>query len=216
MMYVRTLFLALAASAPLFIGAGRWVPAFFVYAVMLWLLSGTVLTVLLRKSPGLVAERLKPPSDRDRATRRIALPLMLTHYLIAGLDVGRFGWSTVPMAVQIAGFLAFLAAFVLTAWTLLSNPYASAAVRIQSERGHTVITTGPYAFVRHPMYLGVLFFVLGSGPALGSWWSELVLLPVLVVFVRRTLLEDRMLHNELPGYDAYARKVRYRVIPGLF
>jgi protein-S-isoprenylcysteine O-methyltransferase Ste14 len=66
------------------------------------------------------------------------------------------------------------------------------------------------------MYLGVLFFVLGSGPALGSWWSELAILPVLVVFVRRTLIEDRMLRAELPGYDAYARKVRFRVIPGLF
>jgi protein-S-isoprenylcysteine O-methyltransferase Ste14 len=216
MMYVRTFVLAIGASVPLFIGAGRWVPAFVVYAVMLWLISGTILTVLLRKSPGLVAERMKPPSDRDRNSRRIALPLMLLHYLIAGLDVGRFGWSTVPTSVQIVGFLAILAAFVLTGWTFLSNPFASAAVRIQSERGHTVITTGPYAFVRHPMYLGVLFFALGSGPALGSWWSELVLLPVLVVFVRRTLLEDRMLHAELAGYEAYAQKVRSRVIPGIF
>jgi protein-S-isoprenylcysteine O-methyltransferase Ste14 len=216
MMFVRTSVFAIAVSIPLFAGAGRWVPAFFAYAVMLWLVSGTVYTVLLRKSPGLVAERLKPPSDRDRASRRIALPLALVHYLIAGLDVGRFGWSSVPLAVQIAAFFTVIGAFALVGWTLLSNPYASTAVRIQSERGHTVISTGPYAFVRHPMYLAVLLFVLASGPALGSWWSELALLPVLAVFVRRTLLEDRMLHAELPGYAAYAEKVRFRVVPGLF
>jgi protein-S-isoprenylcysteine O-methyltransferase Ste14 len=216
MMYVRTFVFAIAVAVPLFLGAGRWVPAFLAYAVMLWLIVGTVYTVLLRKSPELVAERMKPPSDRDRASRRIALPLALVHYLVAGLDVGRFGWSTVPASAQIAGFLAVGGSLVLVGWTLLSNPYASTAVRIQAERGHTVITTGPYAFVRHPMYLAVLLFVLGSGPALGSWWADLPLLPVLAVFVRRTLFEDRMLQEELPGYDAYARKVRFRVVPGIF
>jgi protein-S-isoprenylcysteine O-methyltransferase Ste14 len=216
MMFARTFVLGLAAAVPLFGGAGRWVPAFFAYALMLWLVPGTIYTVLLRKSPGLVAERLKPPGDRDRATRRIALPLILTHFLVAGLDVGRFGWSAVPPAAQIAGFLATVGAFALVGWTLLSNPYASTAVRVQAERGHTVVSTGPYALVRHPMYLAVLVFGLGSGPALGSWWSGLVLLPVAIVFVRRTLIEDRMLHDELPGYADYARKVRFRVLPGIF
>ena len=121
-----------------------------------------------------------------------------------------------PPAAQIAGFVTIVGSFTLVLWTLLSNPYASSAVRIQSERGHTVISTGPYAFVRHPMYLAVFFFVFASGPALGSWWSALALLPLLAVFVRRTLIEDRMLHDELPGYATYARKVRFRVVPGLF
>ena len=215
MMYARTLVFGIAVAIPLFAGAGRWGPAFFASALMLWLVAGTVYTILLRKSPGLVAERMKPPSDRDRASRRIAIPLIIAHCLAAGLDA-RFGWSAVPAAAQIAGFLASGGALVLVGWTLLSNPYASTAVRIQAERGHTVISTGPYAFVRHPMYLAVLLFGIGSGPALGSWWSGLALLPVLIVFVRRTLVEDRMLHDELPGYDAYARKVRFRVIPGVF
>ena len=215
MMYLRTLVFGIAVSIPLFAGAWRWVPAFFAYALMVWLVTGTVYTVLLHKSPGLVAERMKPPSDRDRASRRIAIPLMLAHYFLAGLDA-RLGWSAVPAAVQFAGFLVSGGAFVLVGWTLLSNPYASTAVRIQSERGHTVVTTGPYAFVRHPMYFAVLLYGLGSGPALGSWWAMLALLPVLVVFVRRTLVEDRMLHEELPGYDAYAQRVRFRVIPGIF
>jgi protein-S-isoprenylcysteine O-methyltransferase Ste14 len=214
-MYARTLVFGIAVAIPLFAGAGRWVPAFFAYALMLWLVAGTVYTILLRTSPGLVAERMKPPSDRDRASRRIAVPLVVAHCLVAGLDA-RFGWSAVPAAAQIAGFLASGGALTLVGWTLLSNPYASTAVRIQAERGHTVISTGPYAFVRHPMYLAVLLFGLGSGPALGSWWSGLALLPVLAVFVRRTLVEDRMLRDELPGYEAYARRVRFRVIPGIF
>jgi len=215
MMFARTLVFGIAVSVPLFLGAGRWVPAFLAYPVMLWLVAGTVYTVLLRKSPGLVAERMKPPSDRDRSTRRIAIPLMLAHYFVAGLDA-RFGWSAVPIAAQVLGFLASGGALLLVGWTLLSNPYASTAVRIQSERGHTVVSTGPYAFVRHPMYFAVLLYGIGSGPALGSWWAMLALLPVLIVFVRRTLVEDRMLHEELPGYEAYARRVRFRVIPGLF
>jgi protein-S-isoprenylcysteine O-methyltransferase Ste14 len=215
MMYARTLIFGIAVLVPLTAGAGRWVPRFFAYAAMLWLVAGTVYTVLLRKSPELVAERMKPPSDRDRASRRIAIPLMLAHYFVAGLDA-RFGWSRVPAALQIAGFAAAGGALAIVGWTLLSNPYASTAVRIQSERGHTVISTGPYAFVRHPMYFAVLLYGLGSGPALGSWWSMLALLPVLIVFVRRTLVEDRMLRDELPGYDAYAQRVRYRVLPGIF
>ena len=108
------------------------------------------------------------------------------------------------------------AAVTSTGWTLLSNPYASSAVRIQTERSQRVISKGPYGFVRHPMYLGVLLISLGSGPALGSWWSSLVLVPLLAVFVARTLKEDRMLQHELDGYRDYAARVRWRVVPGLF
>lgn len=216
MMFARTLVFAVVVSVPLFVAAGRWVPAFAAYAAMLWLVTGTIYTVLSWTSPALVAERFKPPSDRDRASRRIAMPLILLHCAIAGLDVGRYGWSGVSLAVQAAGFMTVLASLALVGWTLLSNPYASTAVRIQDDRGHAVISTGPYAIVRHPMYLGVLLFGLGSPAALGSWWSGLALLPVLVVFVRRTLFEDRMLREELPGYEAYARRVRFRVVPGVF
>jgi len=215
MMFVRTLVLALVAAVPLVVGAGRFVPAFLAYVVMLWVVPGAIYTLLLRKSPDLVAERMKPPSDRDRASRRIALPLALVHLLVAGLDA-RFGWSMVPAAVQVAGFLTTVGSLVLVGWTLWSNPYASTAVRIQAERGQTVVTAGPYGYVRHPMYLAVLLFVAGSGPALGSWWSLLPLMPVPIVFVRRTLVEDRMLREELPGYEAYAERVRFRVLPGIF
>lgn len=216
MMYVRALVFALFAALPLFAAAGRWDPWLGAYVVGVWLVTGTVYTVLERVSPELVAERLsRQPNDRDRASRLVALPLMVAHYALAGLDA-RFGWSAVPVAAQALGLATTCGALLLVGWTLASNPYASSAVRIQSERGHAVVDAGPYGLVRHPMYLGVLLFGLASGIALGSWWAALPMLPVLGTFVRRTLLEDRMLRAELPGYSQYAARVRWRVVPGLF
>lgn len=216
MMFLRMLPLALVTAVPLFAGAGRLdVPAFYAYLSVLWLVAGATYTVALRRHPDLVAERLAPPSDRDRASRRIAIPLVLAHDLLAGLDV-RYGWSVIAGWAQGGGLLLVVSGLALAGWTILTNPYASTAVRIQAERGQLVIETGPYALVRHPMYLGVLLVSCGSGPALGSWWAGFLLLPVLAVFVRRTLIEDRMLHRELAGYAAYAGRVRFKVLPGVF
>jgi len=217
MMFLRTLPIAVLVMLLLALGAGRWdLPMHWAYVAVLWLSAGTTYTLLQSRSPELIRERLKPPSDRDRSTRRVAIPIMLAHYLVAGLDAGRLGWTRVPFPLQIAGLAMLAASMAVVGWTLLSNPYASSAVRIQSEREHHVITTGPYAIVRHPMYLGVLLFSLGSGAALGSWLAAVLLVPVLAIFVRRTLLEDRMLHAELKGYAEYAARVRWRVVPGLF
>lgn len=213
MMFLRTLPIGVVVYIVLAMSAGRWdAPWLAAYAASVWLTSGLIYTLAPAE---LVRERLKPPSDRDRKSRLISIPLMLVHYAIAGLDV-RLGWSAVPMALQIAGLALVLSSLALVGWVLVTNPFASTAVRIQGERGHSVIRTGPYAIVRHPMYLAVLGFGLGSGVALGSWWASLPLVPVLAVFVKRTLLEDRMLHEELPGYRDYAASVRWRVVPGVF
>jgi protein-S-isoprenylcysteine O-methyltransferase Ste14 len=158
---------------------------------------------------------MRPPSDRDRATRRLVALPYLAHLVIAGLDA-RYEWSAVPEGVTIAGLALVAAGFLLVGWTLLTNPFASSAVRVQEERAHRVISTGPYALVRHPMYLAVLLVCLGAGPALASWYAGLLLLPMVAVFIRRTLLEDAMLHGELPGYADYASRVRSRVVPGVF
>ena len=162
-----------------------------------------------------MAERMKPPSDRDRLTRRLAVGPCLAHLVVAGLDA-RYGWSSMPVTLRLLGFASMTLAWSLIAWTFATNRFASSAVRIQTERNHEVITTGPYAIVRHPMYLGVFLTVLGSPLALGSWWALLVVSPVALIFVRRTRLEDRMLHDELPGYAEYARRTRYRIVPGIF
>lgn len=217
MMFLRTLPFAVLMGLMFSLGAGRWdLPMPWAYAAVVWLGAGTIYSLLRSRNPELLRERMRPPSDRDRSTRLISIPLMAGHYVVAGLDAGRLGWTHVPFPIQGAGLALIATGMALIGWTLLSNPYASSAVRIQTERAHHVITTGPYAIVRHPMYLGVLIFVLGSGPALGSWLAEVLLLPLLPVFARRTLIEDRMLHAELRGYPEYAARVRWRVVPGLF
>jgi protein-S-isoprenylcysteine O-methyltransferase Ste14 len=215
--FLRALIPAAIIAALLFGFAQRLdVPAFWLYTLSLWLNAGVLYTVLTRRNPELVRERMRPPSDRDRTTRIVSMVAAVAHFAFAGLDVGQLGWSAVPMALQVLGFGLAAAGFGFVDWTLLSNPFASSAVRIQSEREHAVISTGPYAIVRHPMYLGVFLFILGSGLALGSAWSTLALLPVAAVFVRRTLREDRMLRDELAGYSSYAQRVRSRIAPGVF
>jgi protein-S-isoprenylcysteine O-methyltransferase Ste14 len=207
---------AVMVAAVLFGTAGRvdvW--NFWAYAGVVFGSVGTVFALLARFSPALYAERVSPPDDRDRATRRLVAAPLVSHLIVAGLDA-RFAWSDVPLVLVIAGLVAMAAAFVLVGWTLLSNPFASSAVRLQAEREQSVISSGPYALVRHPMYLAVFVCCGAAGPALGSWYAGACLAPVLVVFVRRTLLEERMLRAELDGYDAYAARVRWRVVPGVF
>ena len=203
-------------AAILFGSAGRidlpWVWAY----LAAWLAYiGVASEVALRLHPDLVRERMKPPSDREPLTRRLAVVPGVAHLVIAGLDA-RFGWSSVGAVAHAVGFTALVVGMVFIGWTFAVNRFASSAVRIQDERGHAVIRTGPYAWVRHPMYLGVLLIVLGSGPALGSWWALLVALPFVPIFARRTRIEDRMLHEELAGYADYAKHTRWRILPGVF
>lgn len=201
----------------LFLPAGRVdLPWFWAWLAVLAASGAATNLLLARYQPALLAERMRPPSDRDAASRKVALPLFVAHLVLAGLDVGRFGWSSVPIYLQVFGLCAFALGFALVIWTLLSNPYASSAVRIQTDRAQVVISSGPYGIVRHPMYLAVVFVTLGSGLALGSWVAAPLLWPVILVFARRTLIEDRMLHDELGGYAEYATRVRWRVVPGVF
>jgi len=202
--------------AVLSIAAGRadvW--GFWAWVIVMWLTSLGIHLWLRRIDPDLLAERMRPPSDRDRPTRWLVLLPLLAALVVTGLDV-RLGWSTVPLPVQIAGLVLVVLGILFAGWVLVTNPFASSAVRIQQDRGQHVISTGPYALVRHPMYLAVLVVCLGSGPALGSWWGGLAFLTLLPVFVRRTLLEDRMLNDELAGYREYAARVRWRVVPHVF
>jgi protein-S-isoprenylcysteine O-methyltransferase Ste14 len=204
------------AWAVLALAAGRADEvAFALWVGVTWLSCTVVNLALARYQPALLAERINPPNDRDRTTRRMVLVPVLACLVLSGLDV-RFGWSHVPNSIALGGLVLVALGYGLIGWVLLSNPFASSAVRVQSERAHEVVAAGPYAFVRHPMYLAVVWVCVGSGPALHSWVGGLALLPVLALFVRRTLLEDRMLRRELPGYASYAARVRWRVVPLLF
>jgi protein-S-isoprenylcysteine O-methyltransferase Ste14 len=134
--------------------------------------------------------------------------------VVIGLDAGHFGGSHVPWAVRLVALLGFVPAFGLPLLASSANPYLASTVRIQHERGLSVVSAGPYARIRHPMYVGMILFNLCLPPLLGSWYglgvSALAIGPVIL----RTALEDRTLEAELPGYADYAERVRWRLVPG--
>ena len=157
------------------------------------------------------------PGGKDRLLRLIALPIVLAHLVIAGLDAGRFHWSgEVAVPMHAAGLMVYTLGLWLALWAMSTNRFFSPVVRMQKERGHHLVTTGPYRFVRHPGYVGVMSATLGEGLALGSYWSLVPLVVLFLLFIRRTALEDRFLLAELEGYAEFAQKVRYRLLPGIW
>ena len=135
---------------------------------------------------------------------------------VAGLDV-RYRWSSgIGPVMQIAAMLIVIAGYALVVWATGVNAFFSQVVRIQSERGHTVVSSGPYRNVRHPAYVGMLLVVLGAPIMLGSWWALIPGAISAVLMIVRTALEDRTLQAELPGYHDFAQHTRYRLLPGVW
>jgi protein-S-isoprenylcysteine O-methyltransferase Ste14 len=210
---------ALAIGGTLFTSAGRFdVPAVWWAYLGMWLLVSVV--GALGADPALLQERLRPgPGARESLplAALIAGALTASHFVIAGLDVGRFHWSdSVPAALEWAGLVTFAASLAIAQWASSENRFFSSVVRIQSERGHHVITSGPYAYVRHPGYAGAIGAALSSALALGSWLSILPSLLAGALLVRRISREERVLRKELPGYASYQQRVGYRLVPGLW
>ena len=188
-----------------------------------WALIGAHGVILFvgqtRMDPDLVRERRSPGpgAGRDKLFTRAGALLLLVHLVIAGLDVGRFHWSPPPeVAVRVGALAVFAAGMSLSMWAMAVNRFSSSVVRIQTERGHHVVDAGPYQYVRHPGYLGVLVSSLAGGVVIGSWWSLVPLGVLVALFAVRLHLEDRFLHRELDGYAAYAGRVRYRLVPGVW
>jgi protein-S-isoprenylcysteine O-methyltransferase Ste14 len=176
--------------------------------------------IFIPRSPDLLAERSGPqPGTKrwDLAIAGLAAGLLpLTGWAVAGLDV-RFGWppAFAPW-VQIAGAAACLLGYAIVIRAMLANAYFAATVRIQEERGHRVATGGPYRIVRHPGYVGRILFALATPLVLGSAWAFVPMGLAAALYVVRTALEDRTLRQELDDYEAYTRRVRYRLIPGIW
>jgi protein-S-isoprenylcysteine O-methyltransferase Ste14 len=207
-------------AVALFWSAGRidWWPAWAAIAV--WLVFYTAMDItLFRLNPDLMAERLSPPKGAktwDRVILSILRLTQLARYILAGLDL-RYGWTSgFPLAAQIAALIVCALSYALLTWAMASNAFFSQIVRIQSERGQTVVTGGPYRYVRHPAYVGMIFFELAMPTLLASWWAIIVSGLCAILLLLRTALEDRTLHAELNGYVDYARQVRYRLIPGIW
>ncbi len=200
--------------------AGRigWWPAWAAIVVMLaW--TGATAVVIFCFNPDLLAERLgsrKGAKPWDIAIMGILGPAQLARYIIAGLDQ-RNGWTSgFPLAAQIAALTICVLGQILFVWAIASNRFFSQIVRVQTERGHTVASGGPYRFVRHPAYLGAVLYELAVPFLLASWWAMAASGSTAILLILRTALEDRTLRAELTGYADYARQVRYRLLPGIW
>lgn len=213
--------LGLAAFAAFWFGlAGRldwwqgWILLIvftFLVAAFAWRLAST--------DPGLLRERNRPGGEVpawDRWLMRAYTLLLVGQLVLSALDSGRFRWSQVPWGVQLLGWC-FIVGSAFAIWRVTaSNPYLSSWARLQDDRDQVVVQDGPYAIIRHPMYLAIAVVFLGMPLALASWWSLVPAMANIGLFVYRTHREDEMLRRGLPGYEAYAQTVRYRLIPGLW
>ncbi|MBL8162722.1 MAG: isoprenylcysteine carboxylmethyltransferase family protein [Anaerolineae bacterium] len=220
---LRFAIIALLIPLVLFITAGRidWWQA-WMYTILTVVVSLVSRYILYLQNPDLIAERARftqseGMKDWDKGiVILIAIVGPLAFMITAGLDK-RFGWSAeVALPVQLGALIVFLLGYAFSTWALIVNKYFSSVVRIQTDRGHTVVTAGPYRLVRHPGYSGGIVAWLASPFLLGALWSFVPVALVILLYIVRTALEDRTLQNELPGYKEYAQRVRYRLLPGIW
>jgi protein-S-isoprenylcysteine O-methyltransferase Ste14 len=202
-------------------GDFRWWQA-WVYS-LLFIAAGVGGRILgERRHPGLTAERQSSESIQGApAWDKVLSPLMALSIsfplvIVAGLD-HRFGWSPIfPLWLNVLGFFLIALGYTFAAWAFIENRFFSSVVRIQTNRGHMVCDSGPYRIVRHPGYAGNILPLLGIVLALSSLWTIIPAAAALLIAVIRTALEDQTLQEELPGYQEYARRVRYRLFPGIY
>jgi protein-S-isoprenylcysteine O-methyltransferase Ste14 len=204
----------------LFLPAGRldWIEGW------LFLLISTAILVALffymrRVNPEIFAARRRIHKGTklwDRIVLAFLLPTLPAEIVVAALDAGRFGWSHLSLWCVAVGYLFYVGGFILASWAEAVNRFFEPGVRIQTERGHHVIDTGPYAYVRHPGYVGACILLVGAALSLGSLWALVPAAAAIAGLVLRTALEDRTLRRELPGYQEYSQRVRFRLIPGLW
>ena len=212
---VNTLVFIFVLAAALFGPAGRIdVFSFWLYIGLFAIIS---ILALILVDPALGQERLAPGGHRPGSAQMLAFLAILAHWILAGLDHGRFHWlDNVPFGMQIGAFAAVAVSLGFVTWAAHENPFASSVLRIQTERGHRVITTGPYALVRHPIYLAAAILFITSGMALGSWFATAWGAFFVPLLLRGTAKEDRFLIAELPGYADYTKCVPYRILPGVW
>jgi protein-S-isoprenylcysteine O-methyltransferase Ste14 len=207
-------------GAVLYVTSGQWkwplAWAYLgLYAVIL--VSGSFLAI--HRDPDFASERTRAKEGTKTWDKWLSgplfSPLWLAIYVVAGLDK-RFNWSPRLMPVAIGGVALSGLGYLPPLWAMATNRFYGRYVRIQTDRGHTVVTTGPYRFVRHPAYAGLVVFMLASALALESLWALIPAGTVAIVLIVRTALEDRTLLAELAGYKAYAQRTRYRLLPGVW
>ena len=214
--YVQSVVFFALATVALFGSAGTVaLPTYWVY---LGIFAAVFVASFLMLDPDLARERMRPGGQSQPLGLKLFSVVLFIHWIIAGLDHGRLHWSdSVPAWLQWVGLAALAAGYALCLWAMRVNRFFSSVVRIQSDRGHVLITAGPYAVIRHPGYLAGIVIILASGIALDSWLAAALLTILSLPFLAyRAVTEDRILLAQLPGYPGYAARVRWRVIPGLW
>jgi len=208
-----------ATGAILFVSAGtvRWLGA-WAYLIETGALALAAGLWLAKYDPELLRERLASPIQREQRAwdKMLVATLMflgLGWLVLMALDAERNEWSHVPGGVQVIGFGLILLSFYVGFLTIRENSYAAQTVKIQKERGQEVISTGPYRYVRHPMYASVALFTLGAPLLLGSWYGLALCPLVIAVLGSRAMMEERVLAAELDGYSEYSDRVQHRLIP---
>ena len=214
--YVQSVAFFVLAAVALFASAGT--VAIATYWVYLAILAAVFIVSFLWLDPDLARERMRPGGQRPPIALRLISVVLFCHWIIAGLDHGRFHWSdSVPPWLQWLSLFVLAASYALCLWAMHVNRFFSSVIRIQNDRGQVVIATGPYAYIRHPGYLAGAIVMLASGLALDSWLATAFLVICTLPFLmRRAVTEDRVLRAELPGYEAYAGRVRWRLLPGIW
>jgi len=218
---LQNTFFFIALGALLFASAGSldW-PAAWVFLVVSAILGPACGLWLAKTDPALLAERMRPTfqADQPAADKKFMLTfvLVILIWLVAiGLD-RRVHASNVPLVLQGLGLAMYLLSIAFIMWVFRENSFAAPVVRVQAERHHRVVSSGPYAFVRHPMYSGIMLFFVGVPLLLGSWWGVAIAPVFAILFAIRARIEERALVEGLPDYADYAARVRYRLVPGLW
>ncbi len=219
---VQTTLTIVVMGAILFVAAGHWRwPQAWAWLAVLVLSSFAISFWLLVHDPKLLESRMSLPWHRDQMRWdrffMLAVAVAFVGWLaLMGLDGGRFGWSEVPLAAEVMGGVLTVLGMAVTWQIFRFNSFAAPQVRVQVERAHRVVSEGPYRIVRHPMYAGAIFWLVGTPLLLGSWWGLAVVPLMIVGLAFRAVGEERMLRRELAGYDEYARRVRWRLVPGIW
>ena len=214
--YLTATLFVVAAAAAWFAAAGTVaIPGFWAYLAIFAIVMIISFAAL---DPDLLRERMRPGGKKPPLALAVFSLVLFMHWFVAGLDRGRFHWSDdVPGWLQGICLFTVAAGYALALWAMRVNRFFSSVIRIQTDRGHQVVTTGPYAFVRHPGYTAGILIIAASGPALGSWLAAaLVVIFSLPFLLYRAITEDRILQVELAGYSDYAARVRWRLVPGIW
>jgi protein-S-isoprenylcysteine O-methyltransferase Ste14 len=200
-------------------GTFHW-PEAWIYIIIQFGWSVVLSVWLWNYDPELLKDRLKfmkkSAKGWDKVLTFVSMPFYIPYLVIPGFDAVRYQWSHVPVWAKIICFILVAVSFFWISWIMKENTYLSRFVEIQEERGHKVITTGPYRFVRHPMYIGSTVLLLVLPVALGSLYALIPVAFCIVIMIIRTYLEDKTLYKELEGYAEYAQKTKYRLLPGIW